>query len=87
MIQDISNVLNSLPNDKIFDWSKLEEFADDKINVNENFEFGLGRVENIVGKRENAGYQHLLLFTQCFSKALYCSRDCVVKSETDYFYP
>ena len=27
------------------------------------------RVENIVGKRENAGDQHFLLFSQCFSKA------------------
>ena len=25
--------------------------------------------ENIVGKRENAGYQHFLLFLQCFKKA------------------
>ena len=25
--------LNSLQNDKILDWSKLEDFADDKINV------------------------------------------------------
>ena len=24
------------------------------------------RVENIVGKGENAGYQHFLLFLQCF---------------------
>ena len=29
----------------------------------------LGRVENTVGKGENAGYQHLLLFPQCFKKA------------------
>ena len=28
----------------------------------------LGRVENIVGKRENAGYHHFLLFPQCFLK-------------------
>ena len=27
------------------------------------------RVENIVGKGENAGYQHFLLFPQCFHKA------------------
>ena len=27
------------------------------------------RVENIVGKGENAGYQHILLFPQCFQKA------------------
>ena len=31
--------------------------------------FSLGRVENIVGKGENAGYQHFLLFPQCFQKA------------------
>ena len=28
-----------------------------------------GRVENIVGIGENAGYQHFLLFTECFQKA------------------
>ena len=28
------------------------------------------RVENIVGKGENAGYQHLLLFQQCFPKVI-----------------
>ena len=27
------------------------------------------RVENIMGKGENAGYQHFLLFPQCFEKA------------------
>ena len=29
----------------------------------------LDRVENIVGKGENAGYQHFLLFPQCFQKS------------------
>ena len=28
----------------------------------------INRVENIVGKGENAGYQHFLLFPQCFQK-------------------
>ena len=28
-------------------------------------------VENIVGKGENAGYQHFLLFPQCFEKAFF----------------
>ena len=28
-----------------------------------------GSVQNIVGKGENAGYQHFLLFPQCFEKA------------------
>ena len=27
------------------------------------------RIENIVRKGENAGYQHFLLFPQCFEKA------------------
>ena len=27
------------------------------------------RLENIVRKGENAGYQHFLLFPQCFQKA------------------
>ena len=33
--------------------------------------FDFDRVENIVGKGENAGYQHFLLFPQCFHKAFY----------------
>ena len=33
--------------------------------------FVFERVENIVGKKENAGYQHFLLFLQCFQKASY----------------
>ena len=33
--------------------------------------FVYDREENIVGKGENAGYQHFLLFPQCFQKASY----------------
>ena len=62
-------VLNSLPNDKILDWSKLKALADDNINLAEKLKFVLERVENIAGKGENAGYQHFLLFPQCFQKA------------------
>ena len=32
------------------------------------FELDLERVEIIVGKGENAAYQHFLLFLQCFQK-------------------
>ena len=53
----------------MLDLSKFKAFADDKINVNNKFKFDLGQVENIVGKGENAGYQHFLLFPQCFQKA------------------
>ena len=30
--------------------------------------FVFDTIENIVGKGENAGHQHLLLFPQCFQK-------------------
>ena len=62
-------MLNSLPNDKILDWSKLKTFADDKIEVLKMVIFVFDRVENIVGKGENAGYQYFLLFPQCFQGA------------------
>ena len=41
-------------------------FADDKTHKNEKLKFCFGRVENIVGKGENAGFQHFLLLPQCF---------------------
>ena len=66
------------------DWSKFRELADDKINVTEKLKFLLGRVENIVGKGENAGYQHFILFLKFFSKGFITrvvkSRYCVEKS-------
>ena len=34
--------------------------------------FGFGRVENMMGKGENAGYKHFLLFPECFQN-LYVS--------------
>ena len=70
-------LVNSLPNDKFLDWSKLKACADNKINVSEKLKFVFDRVENIVGKGENAGYQHFLLFHSVF-KRLLKSRDCVV---------
>ena len=66
-----SGLVKSLPNDKILDRSKLKAFADDNIKVLKKMIFVCDRVENIVAKRENAGYQHLLLFPQCFQKAFY----------------
>ena len=60
--------VNSLPKDKFLDWSKLKAFADNKSNVAEKFV--LGRVENIVGKGENAGENEEAVESQ----------DCVVKS-------
>ena len=65
--KDISR-LTSLPNDKTFDLSKFKAFADDKVNVTRKLKFVLRRVENMVVNGENAGYQHFLLFPQCFQK-------------------
>ena len=62
---------NCLPNDIFLDWSKLKAFADDKINVNKNLKFVLERIENIVGKGENAGYQHFLLSHYVFKRIFF----------------
>ena len=39
--------------------------------MTQKLKFILGRIENIVGKGENAGYQHFLLFPQSFQKVSY----------------
>ena len=74
---------NSLSNGKILDWSKFKAHADNKIHMTQNLNFVLGRAENILGKGENAGYQHFLLFSKGFLKAssskVVKSRDYVVK--------
>ena len=54
--------LNPLPDGKFLDWSKLKALANNKINVTQKLKFVVTRVGNIVGKRENAGNQHFLLF-------------------------
>ena len=65
--------VNSLPNDKFLDWSKLKAFAHDKINVTEKLKFVFGQVEN-VGKGENASP-----FPTMFCKVVK-SQDCMVMS-------
>ena len=62
--------VNSLPKEKILDLSKLKTFADDNLNVYQKLKFALGRVENIVGKEENAGYQRFLPFHNVFKRLL-----------------
>ena len=61
--------LDPLPNDKFFDMTKLKAFADDKLKLAKMKIFLSDRAENTVGKGENAGYQHFLLFPQCFPKS------------------
>ena len=63
-----TRIFNSLPNKKNLDWTKLKTFADDKMNLNEKLKLVFGKVENVVGKGENAGYHNFLLFPQRFQK-------------------
>ena len=55
---------------KILDQSKFKAFADDKLKVIQIATSVLDKTENNVGKEENAGYQHFLLFPQCFQRLL-----------------
>ena len=67
-------LINSLSSDKYLNLSKLKAFGDDKINVTEKLKFVSARVKNIVGKGENAGNQHFLLFPLCFPILLFQGR-------------
>ena len=58
--------INCKPYNKTADKFKLKALADNKMNVNEKLELVSEMVENIVGKKENAGYQNFLLFQQYF---------------------
>ena len=62
-------LINSIPNDKIWGQSNLKAFADDILNAVQMMICVTDWVENIVGKGENAGYQHFLLFPHSFWKA------------------
>ena len=61
-------IINPLPDDKILEGTNLRAFAEDKLNVTKVMISLYDRVENTVGKGENAGYQHFLHFPQCFPK-------------------
>ena len=68
-----SMLLNPFPYDKILDWSKMKEFADDNFEPDENRGKFSKRVENTVGKGEIARNKQFLLFPQCFQKT--CTAD------------
>ena len=78
--------LNSFPNDKILDWFKLKDFADDKINVTQRLNFILGMAENFVGKEEKCPLPPFSSFPTMFSKDFFLrvvrSQDCVVKGKS-----
>ena len=58
--------INPLPDEKILGLPKLKAFEDDKLDVTQNVKVVFDRIENIVGKEENAGYlfpKQALVFT------------------------
>ena len=65
--------INSLSNNKHFGQSKRNAFEQmTKINPTQKLKSVMEKVENFVGEGENVGYQHFLLFLQCFQKASSC---------------
>ena len=63
-------LLNPLPDDKILDWSKLKQSADNNFEFDVNSRKFSKLVENTVGKGEIACYEQFLLFP-LFSKGLF----------------
>ena len=59
--------------------AKLKVSVDDTSNTYLNNKFLFHRVENIVEKEENAGFQHFLLFPQYFQMDLFSGAPKVVK--------
>ena len=66
-------VVNSFPNDKILDLTKMKEYADDNSKVDENGRRFSKWTENSVGQEEIACYKLFLLFPQSFLKT--CTTD------------
>ena len=56
---------------KNFTRFNLEAFTHDRLDMNQKLKSDFGRIENIAGNGENAGYQHFLLFSQCFQKVYF----------------
>ena len=69
---DMTEIMfNPFPNDKFWAPTKLKAFANEKFSVAKLLISLFDMVENIVGKRENAGYQHFLHFPTMFSTGLF----------------
>ena len=71
MITKMNCLFNPSPDDKILDWSKLEQSADDNFEFDVNSRKFSKLAENTVGKGEIARYEQFLLFPQCFQKACF----------------
>ena len=68
-IQD--KLILTFADNKILDWSKLIQSADNNFEFDENSRKFSKLIENTVGKGEMARYEQFLLFPQCFQKACF----------------
>ena len=68
-----SITVNPFSNNKFLDSSRLQEFADNIFNFDENGKHFSKRVGNAMGKGEIAHYMQFLLFPLCFQKT--CTAD------------
>ena len=77
----VTPLLYNFTRRQYFQIVKIQSICIRQIKVTQKLKFVLGKVENIVGKGENAGYQHFPVFL-AFSKAFFSlgvkSWDCVV---------
>ena len=64
LLQEV--MFKPLPDNKILDWSKLKQIADDILKGIKNEKEEPYWVENIVRKGEISCYKQFLLFSQCF---------------------
>ena len=60
--------IDSFQSNNSLDSTKLWACGEDKIKVTQAMIYVFGMIENILGKGENACYQHFLLFPTKFSK-------------------
>ena len=67
----IAIFINSLPNDTILDWSKLNAFAEDKIIPAGMMIFVYDRFENIVGIKRKCWLPAFSPFPTMFSKGYF----------------
>ena len=72
-----SHIINPLPDDKVLDWSKLKQIADDILKCILNRKWVPFRVKNIVRKGEIACYKQFLLLSKCFPQLyIFCALKC-----------
>ena len=67
----INSIINTVPNDKFLEKFKLKAICRWQNKCGWKIETCSGSVENIVGKGENAGDEHFLLFPQFFRILLF----------------